>query len=123
MPKPEKQILNEVRRDFQPLFNFIKSAEILRGKENEFDEPVIGDFAKYAIPRATIGSYEKVVKEIRKILFEMIAEALNIKMNDISDLDFEMVPRDPRLGEMNLLLADGTKIIVPLIDRSATEEE
>lgn len=75
------------------------------------------------IPRAVAGSYEEIGREIREILFEMIAEALNIKMNEISDYEFNMAPREPRMVVMHLLLADGTEITVPLIDRSATEEE
>lgn len=125
--KPAKEVSNEVRRDFQPLIKFIKLAEINRGKQNEFDEPVIGNFAKYAITYGDIlfapELYEEAKIEARKTLFEMIAEALKIKVNEISDLDFKREPRDPRMCMMNLLLADGTEITVPLIDRSATEEE
>jgi len=59
----------------------------------------------------------------RKTLFEMISEELKIKMNEISDLDFEVDPRDSRLIVMRLSLVDGTGITIPLIDNSATKEE
>ena len=127
MPKPIEQISNEVKRNFHPLVKFIKSAEIRRGKQNVFDEPVIGKFVKYTITYGDIflagKCYEKARREARKTLFEMIAKALKIKMNEISELDFEKERRDPRICRMNLLLADGTQIKVPLIDRSATKEE
>ena len=127
MPRPKKQISDEVKRDFHPLIKFIKSAEIRRGKQNVFDEPIIGNFVKYALTYGDIffasERYEKAGEEARKILLEMIAEALKIKMNEISELDFETERRDPRMFIMSLLLADGTQIVVPLIDRSATKEE
>ena len=123
MVKLEKQILNEIKRDFQPLFKYIKSAEILRGKQNELDEPIIGNFAKYAITYAEIRLQETVGREARNIISQILAKALDISINQISDLDFYMEPRDPRMVTMYLLLEDGTEITVPLIDKSATEEE
>ena len=101
----------------------MKSAKICRGKQNEFDDPVIGNFARYAIPQGDIELYVEAKREARKTLFEMISEALKIKMNEISDLDFEVGPRDSRLSVMRLSLVDGTEITIPLVDKSATKEE
>jgi hypothetical protein len=127
MSKPTRRLGNEVKRDFYPLIEFMKSAEIQRGKQNDFDEPVIGNFSKYVVTYGDIvfagQGLENARKETRKILFEMIAVALGIKTSEISDLDFEVESRDPRMGVMNLVLADGTQVRVPLIDKSATKEE
>jgi len=122
MPEPDNLIFNEVKRDFKPVMGFIKSTKIYKGEENIFD-PVIGDFAKYMIPRAEIGLYEELNRQTRKLIFEMISEALSIKIDQISDLDFDTDPRDPRMTVLYLLLADETEIIIPLIDRFATMEE
>lgn len=117
-----KLICDEVKRDFQPVMKLLQSEKIYRGEDNVFD-PIIGNFAKYAIPSADVMFYEELNRETRKILFKMISEALEIKIQKICDLDFEMDPREPRLVVMYLLLEDGTEISVPLMDRSATIEE
>lgn len=127
LPNPAKNMLVQIKRDFLPVIRFLESAEIVRGKQNDFDDPVIGDFAKYAVSPGEIfllrGGIDHVGSEARRCLLEMICNAINIKMDDVSELDFEIERRDPRVCMMNLGLRDGTKIMVPLIDRSATKEE
>lgn len=122
-----KRIRVQVKRDFLPLVRLLESAEIVRRRQNDFDEPVIGNFAKYAVSRGSIlltgKSFDRVASEARKCILEMICKALKVEMDDVSELDFSMAPRDPRLFIMNLGLKDGTQIIVPLIDRAATREE
>lgn len=122
-----KRICIQIRRDFLPLIRFLKSAEISRGKQNVFDEPLISNFTRYAMSRGEIFSmgknYQKVASEMRKCLLEMITKALKIEMNYVSEFDFDMEPRDPRLCIMKLGLEDKTRITVPLIDKSATREE
>jgi len=122
-----KRIRVQVKRDFLPLVRLLESAEIVRRRQNDFDEPVIGNFAKYAVSRGSIlltgKSFDRVTSEARKCILEMICKALKVEMDDVSELDFSMAPRDPRLFIMNLGLKDGTQIIVPLIDRAATREE
>jgi hypothetical protein len=105
----------------------LKSTEIRRGEENEFDEPVIGNFTKYSITYSDIvlggQSFENARGDIRGHFLELIAEALGVKADRISKADFQVEPNDPRLIIMNLVLADGTQIKIPIIDKSAIEEE